>query len=214
MKKALSVTVPVIANEITDARIGPTHGVHNRPRDNPTITPPTKPLFVSVLGAKPVSLENNCSRITWNLGINKTAPKPPTMNTDTSLNVSAGISIKRIIVVKKSVKKVKLATNPRTTPSGLILSFWLFPKLEERTIGSIGKIHGDKIVTIPAMKAKRINKITLDSQAVWKGRLRSIWQPRFLPGLSGRRYAGRQSRISLPDPFLPGPYRCHYSLLL
>ena len=55
----------------------------------------------------------------------------------------------RTIVVRKSVKKVKLRTKPKIMPNGRFLS----PLMPERTIGRIGKIHGDKIVTIPAKKA-------------------------------------------------------------
>jgi deoxyhypusine synthase len=39
MKTASRVTVPVIANEMTEAKIGPTHGVHRRPSESPTNTP-------------------------------------------------------------------------------------------------------------------------------------------------------------------------------
>lgn len=56
------------------------------------------------------------------------------------------------MIDRKSVKKVKLATNPITTPNGR-----LFPELstdEERIIGRTGKIHGERIVTTPARKEK------------------------------------------------------------
>ena len=49
---ASNVTVPVIASEMTDASIGPTHGVHRRPRDNPTRIPGMKPDFVLLLGIR------------------------------------------------------------------------------------------------------------------------------------------------------------------
>jgi len=51
------------------------------------------------------------------------------------------------------VKIVKLIINPEITPSG----YFLLPTLEPlRIIGKTGKIHGDKIVTTPAIKAKKI----------------------------------------------------------
>jgi hypothetical protein len=45
---------------------------------------------------------------------------------------------------------VKLRINPVTIPNG-----FLFPELTlpERTIGRIGRIHGERIVIIPARKA-------------------------------------------------------------
>jgi hypothetical protein len=58
------------------------------------------------------------------------------------------------IADKKSVKKVKLKTNPVTIPNGRSL-----PPVSEldKTIGSTGRIHGERIVTIPLRKAKIIN---------------------------------------------------------
>ena len=57
--------------------------------------------------------------------------------------------------LKKRVKKVKLRIKPATTPKGLFL-----PPVKEpvNTTGSIGKIQGERIVTIPAKNAKRINR--------------------------------------------------------
>ena len=57
------------------------------------------------------------------------------------------------IAVKKRVKKVKLTINPVTIPNGR-----LFPPVSvpESTIGKIGNIHGERIVTIPAKKANRM----------------------------------------------------------
>lgn len=60
---------------------------------------------------------------------------------------------------RKRVKKVKLAINPMTTPRGRF-----FPELstdEDKIIGSIGNIQGERIVTTPAKNAKRISKIIL-----------------------------------------------------
>jgi len=65
---------------------------------------------------------------------------------------SAGIPNNLTIEDKKRVKKVKLATKPSTTPRGRVR-----PELTERTRGRMGKIQGERIVTIPARKAKIIS---------------------------------------------------------
>ena len=61
---------------------------------------------------------------------------------------------------KKRVKKVKLPIKPVTTPRGRF-----FPPESEllKTIGSTGRIQGDKIVTKPAKKAKRISNIIVST---------------------------------------------------
>jgi hypothetical protein len=43
MKNASNVTVPVIAREMTDARIGPTQGVQRSPIERPMMIPPKNP---------------------------------------------------------------------------------------------------------------------------------------------------------------------------
>jgi len=53
-------------------------------------------------------------------------------------------------------KKVKLMINPTITPRGLLLPPERDP---ESTIGKIGNMHGERIVTIPAKNAKRIRII-------------------------------------------------------
>ena len=60
---------------------------------------------------------------------------------------------------RKRVKKVKLAINPTTTPNGRDFPISSVPIVEERIIGRIGRIHGERIVTIPAKNAKAISKI-------------------------------------------------------
>ena len=69
---------------------------------------------------------------------------------------SAGMPLKRTIEERKSVKKVKLTINPVMTPSGRF-----FPPVIEpdKTIGSIGRMQGERIVTMPARNAKRIRSI-------------------------------------------------------
>ena len=68
---------------------------------------------------------------------------------------SAGIPISLTMVDKNRVNMVKLAIKPNTTPMGLFLPpTWA----DERIMGRRGKIQGDKIVTIPAKKAKIIRR--------------------------------------------------------
>lgn len=71
INNALKFIVPVMAKVITDASIGPTHGVQSRPRDKPTRRPEINllrifvcPDFVVFKGTKRDSLENNLSRRT------------------------------------------------------------------------------------------------------------------------------------------------------
>src|SRR5258708_18695699 len=61
-------------------------------------------------------------------------------------------------------RSVKLRIKPRIIPNGRFLS----PLTPERTIGRIGKIQGDKIVTIPAKNAnnnKRSEEHTSELQS-------------------------------------------------
>ena len=51
---------------------------------------------------------------------------------------------------RNSVKTLKLTTKPAMTPNGRPFP----PTLPESTIGSTGRMHGDRIVTIPERKAK------------------------------------------------------------
>ena len=45
MRNALPVTSPERASEITDARIGPTHGAQRSPRLAPSKRPPENPVL-------------------------------------------------------------------------------------------------------------------------------------------------------------------------
>jgi len=55
-----------------------------------------------------------------------------------------------------SVKNVKLKINPLMTPSGRFFPPVIDP---DKTIGSIGRMQGERIVTMPARNAKRIRSI-------------------------------------------------------
>lgn len=74
-------------------------------------------------------------------------------------NVFEGTPVSFIIDVRKRVKKVKLKIKPRIMPIGRFLSPLTDP---ESTIGRIGKIQGDNIVTIPAKNAKSNNSIIIN----------------------------------------------------
>ena len=79
--------------------------------------------------------------------------------TEKILNDSEGMPESLTIVDKNNVKKVKLNINPEITPKGLALPIWVVPIEEDKIIGRIGKMQGDKIVTIPAKNAKIIKRI-------------------------------------------------------
>jgi hypothetical protein len=57
--------------------------------------------------------------------------------------------------VRKRVKKVKLPTKPVTTPKARRRPP---PKEEDRTIGRMGRIQGERMVTKPARKAKNVSR--------------------------------------------------------
>jgi hypothetical protein len=86
-------------------------------------------------------------------------PSPAIIKTETIRNEPAGIPLNCTMVERKRVKNVKLAINPTTTPIGRNTSFSLSPIDDERTMGKIGRIHGDKIVTSPAKNANPRSKI-------------------------------------------------------
>ena len=153
IRKASKVTVPVMAREMTEARIGPTQGVQRSPRDRPIKIPPRSPVLFCLCGIKFASLENNLSRSNWNWGMRSDAPKPAIITIDNPLRRFAEIPLIWTIVERNSVKKVKLRINPITTPNGRDLSVFCPPIVEVRIIGKIGKMHGESMVTIPAKNA-------------------------------------------------------------
>lgn len=148
-------TLPVIASEMTEAKIGPTHGVHNNPKEMPTKTPPQKPVLFWFFGKRLLIFENKISIQTEKRGIKSEKPNEINTNIEKFRNELAEIPVNETIEDKNSVKNVKLATNPVTTPSGLF-----FPDgstEEDKMTGKIGKMQGESIVTIPARKAKIIS---------------------------------------------------------
>ena len=78
------------------------------------------------------------------------------ITTEMFRKLSAEIPVALTIAVRKSVKKVKLKIKPITMPIG---RFLLPVKEPERMIGRIGRMQGERIVTMPARRAKRIKMI-------------------------------------------------------
>ncbi len=135
---------------MTDARIGPTQGVHIKPSERPTKNPDQKPspgpekgviLFAKKLKVfsinicveldsidKPINATTKMEKLRRILGdMLKTLTKPD----------------------KKRVKKVKLAMKPKMVPICFLKT--LFSEIEtDRTIGKTGKIQGERMVTMPA----------------------------------------------------------------
>lgn len=88
--------------------------------------------------------------------MNRLRPKIPSIKIDKNRSESAEIPLTLTIVERKRVKKVKLKTNPATTPRGRL--FPVVSAVEERIIGKMGRTQGERIVTTPARKAKAVRK--------------------------------------------------------
>lgn len=86
-------------------------------------------------------------------------PNPAIIIIDINLRLSADIPLILTIVERKRVKKVKLNMKPKTTPIGRDLPAPFPPTVEDNIIGRIGKMHGERIVTMPATNAKIISSI-------------------------------------------------------
>ena len=75
------------------------------------------------------------------------------MITDRLLKASADNPVDLTMELKARVKKVKLLIKPMIIPNGL----FLLPDSDpDRTIGSIGSIQGERMVTIPPKKANSV----------------------------------------------------------
>jgi hypothetical protein len=77
---------------------------------------------------------------------------------ETVLRRSAETPVRRTRADRKRVKKVKLAIKPKIMPNGRDFEFSFVLTEEERIIGRTGKIQGERMVTIPAIKAKITKK--------------------------------------------------------
>jgi hypothetical protein len=149
-------TLPLIASEITDAKIGPTQGVHKSPILEPIKIPPIYPESPLPFRENLEKKVNNLSNTTWNLGIRSPTPKRKIITIEKIRRESAEIPRVLTSKLKKRVKNVKLKIKPVTTPKGLFL-----PPLSDpdKTIGRIGRMHGERIVTTPPIKANIIKRI-------------------------------------------------------
>src|SRR3989344_5913861 len=157
MKNALPVTLPVRAREMTDANMGPTQGVHISPKLKPTRIPLRNPSPPG-LGTREIRELMPFSMMTCVCGINMVRPKAKITITEIVRRLSGETPNALTIAVRKSVKKVNPIMNPSTIPHGLFLP----PATEpERTIGRMGKMQGERIVTNPPIKAKRRSSATL-----------------------------------------------------
>ena len=143
---------------MTEAKIGPTHGVQSSPNEKPINRPPKKPVWFCDDGANPAKRLNQISIWVWIRGMSKLAPKIANIKMEMKRSEFAGIPLTRTIVDKNKVKKVKLVTNPATTPSGFCFPV---PSEDERMIGSKGRMHGESTVTIPAKNAKKMSSSTI-----------------------------------------------------
>ena len=146
-----------MAKVITDARMGPTHGVQSNPSEAPTTAPPAKPVLVAPLGANLEKKLNSFSKSFWKAGISNVSPKVAITITETVRSELAEILVLLTIVDKKRVKKVKLRMKPVTTPHGLERSCRP-PILDDKTIGKTGRMQGDRTVMIPAIKANKMSR--------------------------------------------------------
>lgn len=153
MTTAPRPTWEVAARVMMDARIGPTQGVHTRPSDIPIANPPLNPFASRGALVRFARREARDSQRTRSLGIVRTSPKTRMVIAAIFLRVSPGSPVARTIEVRNRVKKVKLMMNPETTPSGRFFPSWAEAP---RTIGRSGRIQGERMVTSPPKKAKRI----------------------------------------------------------
>ena len=153
---ALPLTEFVAARVITDAIIGPTHGVHTNPKLTPRISPPKNPEPFGRLETLEASFVKSFSIRIWKLGRRRLTPNKRIMITDKFLKTSADIPVNLTIAERKSVNKEKLSTKPVTIPNGL-----LCPPVKDpdKTTGKIGRIQGERIVTKPARNEKAMSKI-------------------------------------------------------
>lgn len=159
IRTALKVTCSVRASEITEARIGPTQGVQSKPKERPIANPGKKLELFDSLGVNLGNLAKRSSTKTKNLGIKSDNPKKKITMIENNLKVSADIPKVLTNDVRNKVKNVKLAIKPTIIPIGRALPLSWPPTVEVKIIGKIGNIQGERIVTIPAIKAKEIKVI-------------------------------------------------------
>ncbi len=156
-EKVISIAAPftelAAARAMTDAIIGPTHGVHTRPRLKPSAIPLKKLVPCCLLEEnKPEIFVKRRSIPAWNCGSRRLSPKRKTTVIEKLRKVSGDTPVALTIDERKSVKSVKLKMNPITIPTGRLCP----PDREpERTIGRTGSMQGERTVTSPAKKANK-----------------------------------------------------------
>ena len=86
--------------------------------------------------------------------MSRLSPKRIRIKTEMFLKKSADNPVAETIADKNRVKKVKLKTKPIIIPRGFLFPP---PTVPDKTTGKIGRIQGERIVTTPPKKAKRIS---------------------------------------------------------
>lgn len=151
IRKALKVTVPVRARVITEARIGPTQGVQINPKDKPTKKPVQNPSpWPENCGTLFANKEKILSIYACTELDNIVKPRRAIIKIEKLRRMFGEILKTFTIVERKSVKKVKLEIKPVMVPI-CFLKLFLLETETDRTIGKTGKIHGERMVTIPAI---------------------------------------------------------------
>lgn len=156
MSSAEPLNCPVSAREMTDAKMGPTHGVHTSPILKPITIPPQKP-SPRACGACEARPKKRRSDNICIAGEIKAIPKIKIIIMESPRKKSAETPNDFTTAVRKSVKTVNPIINPVIIPQGLFLP----PDREpDKTTGNMGNMHGDNIVTTPPRNANS-NKIIM-----------------------------------------------------
>lgn len=150
------VMLELAARVMTEASMGPTQGVQTRPRLRPIRIPPQKPCLVPELAGvrRLVNDSQRCLRE----GTTKRRPNRRSTITARLRRESGLMPVALTRVVRVRVNTVKLPTKPVTTPMGRYRFFVAEPA---RMMGRRGRMQGERIVTKPAKKAKRMSKSIL-----------------------------------------------------
>ena len=145
--------------------IGPAHGVQTRPRPTPVIRPPATPGLARrapTAGTRAVARSHAVARA----GTSNVSPKTAITTIAASRSVELGRCSAWMIWTLARVKNEKLAMSPAITRYGLRRS----PSAPlARTIGRIGRTHGETAVTRPAMRATNMSRIMVDSAIADRG---------------------------------------------
>lgn len=144
------------------ASIGPAQGVHTTPSAAPVSNPVPKsfPSLLVLFPNIPLNLLTHPSSKPLSEGIRRVRPKKPIIMTATKRKILGSKGIIFTIYDSERVKKAKLTMTPIVMPN----AFFFPPVVEDdKTIGSIGQIHGAKMVTRPERKAKSSKTVMIKS---------------------------------------------------